>query len=189
MHDVTVTGGLVTLPRGSGAPGGVVLPHNASSATITASLLTSPSTTANTTNSVGSTPTTVTGTITLPDPTPPTPLHQLVPTPNYSEINLVAGGSNLKCWVTQFSSDGTVTDLSTDSGTKYQIFQQTSATEFEEVPESEASFGGTAPGGGSVQPNVLQFHSGFSNYSGTLIIRATRGSLTGYSFLQALAAP
>ena len=53
----------------------------------------------------------------------------------------------------------------------------------------EASFGGTAPGGGSVQPNVLQFHSGFSDYSGPLIIRATNGNLTGYSFLQALAAP
>ena len=113
----------------------------------------------------------------------------MVLTPNYSEINLLAGGSNLKCWVTQFSSDGTVTDMSTNPGTKYQLFQQTSATEFEEVPESEASFGGTAPGGGSVQPNVLQFHSGFSDYSGPLIIRATNGSLTGYSFLQALAAP
>ena len=189
MHDVTASGGIVTLPRGSGSPGGVVLPHNANSVTITASLLTSPSTTANTTNNVGSTATTVTGTITLPGAPPPPPLHQLVLTPNYSEINLLAGGSNLKCWVTQFSSDGTVTDMSTNPGTKYQLFQQTSATEFEEVPESEASFGGTAPGGGSVQPNVLQFHSGFSDYSGPLIIRATNGSLTGYSFLQALAAP
>ncbi len=191
IRNATLTGGVLTLPTGS-PYSGVLTVHNPSQpVTITASWLTSPSTT-NLTNLIPSQPEFLTGSLTLPagSGVQAPPQRSLVVSPNFANIRLSAAGSDMTCFVTGFNADGTCLDLSTNAATKYALFQQVGNDQtFQEVPANLASFGGVSAGGQPVQPNVLQFHAGFSTYSGQLIIQATNGTSTGFSFLSALAAP
>ncbi len=191
IRNATVTGGVVTLPSGSPYSGVLTVHNPAQPVTITASWLASPSTT-NLTNLIASQSIFLTGTLSLPAGSimQPPVNRSLVVSPNFANIRLSAAGSDMTCFVTGFNADGTCLDLSTNAATKYTLFQQVGNDQtFQEVPANLASFGGVSAGGQPIQPNVLQFHAGFSTYSGLLIIRAVNSTSTGFAFLSALAAP
>lgn len=190
IRSATIENGYITLASGSADSGGVVSARNASlPATITASWLTSPSTSTQT-NSKASSANFLTGSLALAAGSvfvPPSH-RSLVVSPNYTKLQLKTGGQNLTLYTTAFNADGTCTDLSANSATRYSVFRQVGNDQtFQQVPSTLISFGGVDAGGQPVQPNVMKFQPDFNTYSGTLVVRAENGNDSGYSFLQVLA--
>ena len=192
VRNATIEDSYLSLPYGYANMGGVLRSRNAGApATITASWMTSPSTTT-LTNSNASAATFKTGTISLAAGSviPAPSYRSLLLSPNFANVQLVSGGQSLTFYTTAFNADGSCSDLSAEPGTVYSVFQQVGNDQtFQEVPTALISFGGVDAGGQPVQPNVMKVHAGFNNYSGTLIIRAVNGHDSGYSFLQVLSPP
>jgi len=179
----TVQNGQVAIPTADDALPGVLVVHNNQPVTLTASLLTSPSTVAtaqNGPNSQASTAQFVSGNLTLTPAAAQSGIASLVIAPNYATItsNTTTGGGQIPFFVTGLDNDGTVQSLETDPATTFQVYLLTDGTTPPAAPQ--LFFRNAANGGNAGLANVLQVPPGFAGY---VAVKAIHSGKTTWAFL------